>query len=61
MIFEWRSMPAANFNSRRYTAPSGREFGASPHTRGDWGGTPNERAGEKGDPEMTALFDEYSG
>ena len=37
------------------------ELGASPHTRGEWGGTPNEYARQKGDPEMTALFDKYTG
>lgn len=37
------------------------ELGASPHTRGDWGGTPNELARAKDDPQMAGLFEEYAG
>jgi ankyrin repeat protein len=37
------------------------ELGASPHTHGEWGVTPNELARERGDPQMIAVFDEYAG
>ena len=37
------------------------ELGASPHTHGKWGGTPNELARTKNDAQMTALFDKYAG
>ena len=37
------------------------ELGASPHTLGARGGTPNEVARRNNDPHMIALFDEYAG
>jgi RimJ/RimL family protein N-acetyltransferase len=36
------------------------ELGASPHTLGEWGGTPEDLARERDVPGMVAVFDEFT-
>jgi len=60
---EFRLTPLYNAVAQGHVAAARRllELGASPHTHGEWGCTPEELARRDGTPQMIALFEEYAG
>jgi uncharacterized protein len=58
---EFNFTPLYNAVGQGHVAAARRllELGASPHTHGDWGGTPADLARRGDVAEMIALFDEY--